>query len=340
MKKLCTVAFVLCIVFGAAFMGGCEYYNLSLKNPTEEALAGVTAEGHEVRSDFVTWLDGTVVIPPGEESVVAVQLKNPGGWLMDLAWADPQLGNVTFKQNSSTEVLITIVGAKIGDTFNLALNIQDTDGPQIPNQYQLPPIVCYSFNAELEKVIVDNGTVKRETPMPGYAEATILVPYVVESATITGIPQDEHATIQGGVSNKSVILGLNAPVKLRVIAQNKVTSKDYTIQVMRGTSYVLFDNGVCTITFYKPSDEIIELEAENLFLSWIEDTLLRIIIKDPVPGYMYQWFLDDKPTEFLEPVYETLSAQDLVTGRHWVTSKVWTPAGVLYSSQTVAFTVK
>jgi hypothetical protein len=339
MKKLCTVAFVLCAVFGAALVGSCEYYNLSLQNPTEEGLAGVTGEGHTVQGESVIWLDGTVVIPPGE-AVVAVRLKNPMGWLIVLSWADTQPGNVTFKENSSTEVLITIAGAKAGDTFNLTLNIQDTDGPHTPNQYKLPPIVCYSFNTELEKVIVDNGTVKRETTMPIYADATVLVPYIVESAAITGIPKDEHATIQGGVFNKPVILGLNDPVTLRVIAQNKVTFKDYTIQVMRGTSYVLFDNGVCTITFYEPSNEIIELEAENLFLSWIEDTQLRIIIKDPVAGYVYQWFLDDKPTEFLGPVYQALSAQDVVPGRHWVTSKVWTPAGVLYSSQTVAFMVK
>jgi hypothetical protein len=346
MKNLPYITLVL-----TALLSGCPLENPFLESfkYDDEFLSGVTVTRLAIDADsednFVEWTDGTIVVKPqiealGESACILLHLANRYSFDVELYLFGGSLArnNVWFRQLSPNLVELHIEGAAIGDVFNYTLQMRDLNGPKKTNRYALPPIQCLSFNTALQKIVVDNGAVRFEARID--ATATVLVPGNMAEASITGIPKDEHATIRGSVNRRELQVGLESPVLLTITAQNLVTSQTYDLRLIRGTSYIDFNNGVFVVTFYAPSDEVLDLALSGLAqdaLVWLDDTI-RVVIDNYVPDYTYLWLVDNQSTDVVGPVFQQ-AAQTLGLGRHRVTCKVFTDTGGLYSSQTVTFMV-
>ena len=91
-----------------------------------------------------------------------------------------------------------------------------------------------------------NLTISNGSLTPVFAadviEYTVNVPNIVTSITVTGIANHSGATVEGNVTGKLLNVG-NNPITLTVIAEDKTTTKTYTVTLIRAEAITGVEDG-------------------------------------------------------------------------------------------------
>ena len=147
-----------------------------------------------------------------------------------------------------------------------------------------------SNNANLESLTLDNGILTPDFS-PDITDYTVNVSRAVSTISITGVAQDENATVTGNVTDKTLNTGENK-ITITVKAHDNSTKK-YIVTVVRVEQYVISasveDNIGGAIS---PEGEIMADEGEEVTFEMIPDN-----------GYIIDYVLVDGENVGTDAVY-------------------------------------
>jgi hypothetical protein len=159
----------------------------------------------------------------------------------------------------------------------------------------------------LRELQVSEGTVVAVADSTAYR---VSVGYPVQDLAITGIPEDVHAVIGGGI-RKGLVVGDNPPVSLTVTAQNGVTTKFYTVMVVRR------QNDAKDITaFYFPQGAV-SMDGTDITVLVPFGTVLTHV--EPAVHHTGARYSPEGPQDFTQPVEYTVTADDGSIRKYTVT---------------------
>ena len=122
--------------------------------------------------------------------------------------------------------------------------------------------VRLSDNANLATLTVSEGEL---TPafLPTHVTYTVEVEYEIETISITGIAEDEKATVTGNVTDYAISVG-NTDFEITVTAEDNST-KIYTVTVTRKRESGIDEYQVANYKIYpNPANSSVTIESENL----------------------------------------------------------------------------
>jgi hypothetical protein len=184
--------FALLLALLPAIIGGCELVNTSLADYFLDNSEIVQAVGFEVKTEHAI-KDGTILIPPGETTLITIALANPRSLgLRQSLVGVPEGKSIAVRQNSPLELEVSIAGAEEGDDYGLTLALQSADGLRDFPSYPLRTL-CVSFETKLANFEL-NGT--KLPSFDAMAEAfAVSIPFSQTSAVLAGTTAHAGATI-------------------------------------------------------------------------------------------------------------------------------------------------
>jgi hypothetical protein len=244
----CSVFASLLCLFWVIVVSGCDLFNTSMVDYFLDHSEIAEATGFTVETKHIME-NGTILIPPGETTIIRVTLSNPRNFTVrqELLYV-PAGKNISSQQTGPTEIKVSIAGAAEGDTYEPTLVLQSPDGLRDFPSYALR-VRCVSFETKLEDFTLDGVSIQDFDPAQGAFRVN--VPYSRSTVVLGGTTEHSDALIElyAGVDDSGRLLAtgshtLGLPQNLEVgdnhfyvkITAPSSTAQGYAIVVHRSLS--------------------------------------------------------------------------------------------------------